>query len=92
MASDSKKAVIEIIRGLNETNSSVLRRFSRRVGSSGILQLLKRRRFKERLKSENVRKKEALRRLERSALLKKLYKQGKIPGPTKSRYFQKSGN
>ena len=47
----------------NETNERLLRRFSRRIQTSGLLLRAKKRQYFERLKNKNRRRKDALRRL-----------------------------
>ena len=63
----------------SESNLSVMKRFSRRVQSSGIIRRLKSTRYAERPKSEFKRKRETLKRLSRRAEIEQLRKLGKLP-------------
>jgi ribosomal protein S21 len=72
------KTVIEVKKNPNENNSSVLRRFSRRIQESGIIRKVKSNRYNERKESKLKVKKSALRRIVRRAEIEKLKKLGKI--------------
>lgn len=72
------KAVIQITKNPNENNSSVLRRFSRRVQETGIIRKVKNSRYNERKESRLKVKKSALRRLARRHEIERLKKLGKI--------------
>lgn len=69
---------IEIKKNTNENNASVLRRFTRRMQESGIVQRVKGNRYSERPKSKLAQKKSALKRLNRRAELEVLQKLGKV--------------
>ncbi len=69
--------VIEIKKNSNESNMSLIRRFSRRVRDSGIIQKVKSKRFNERALSKIKIKEAALKRIERKKINEKLYKLGK---------------
>jgi len=56
--------VLEIKKQDRESSQNLVRRFSRRVKQSGILMKARKSRFKTRGKSENMKKKSALRREE----------------------------
>ena len=62
----------------NENNASVLRRFSRRIQESGIIQKVKKGRYNERKESKLKVKKSTLNRLGRRKEIEKLRKLGKI--------------
>lgn len=69
---------IEVRKNPTETTSSLIRRFTKRVQSSGIVRAAKSRRYKERAKSEYVKKKFTLKRLERIKEIEHLKKIGKL--------------
>ncbi|MEX0918594.1 MAG: 30S ribosomal protein S21 [Candidatus Paceibacterota bacterium] len=70
--------LIEVKKGNNESNASLLRRFSRRVKSSGYVNQAKSRKYSERPKSDLKKKREALKRITKRELYEKLKKLGKI--------------
>ena len=75
---------IEVKRDSTESTSGVLRRFSKRVQSSGNIRRAKSLRFTERPLSHYKKKKAALVKLERRAAYERLKKLGKVPTtPTK---------
>jgi ribosomal protein S21 len=72
------KAIIEVNKNPNENNASILRRFSRRIVESGIIQKVKGSRYNERKESKLKVKKGTLKRLGRRKEIEKLRKLGKI--------------
>lgn len=72
------KTVIEVRKNPNENNSSVLRRFSRRIQESGIIRKAKSARYNLRKESKLKAKKSALKRLSRRKEIEKLKKLGKM--------------
>ena len=72
------KTIIEVRKNPNENNTSVLRRFSRRIQESSIIQKVKNSRYNERKESKLKVKKSALRRMVRRKEIEKLRKLGKI--------------
>ena len=68
----------EIKRHENESASSALRRFTKKVQQAGTLSRAKKLRFRERKLSGFKKKKKALRRIARRRELEKLWKLGKI--------------
>jgi len=75
--------VIEVKKdGPTESNLSVIKRFSRRVQSSGLIRKLKSHRYAERPKSNFKRKRETLKRIIRRAEIEHLRKLGKLPDAT----------
>lgn len=72
------KTVIEVKKNPNENNSSVLRRFSRKVQESGIIRKVKSSRYSNRKESKIKIKKSALKKIERRKEIEKLRKLGKI--------------
>lgn len=78
---------VEVIKGANENNISVLRRFTRRVQGSGILPKMRSKRYNERDKSENVKRAKTLSYLKKKEEVAELVKLGKMvePGRDKRR-------
>ncbi|MBI3305976.1 hypothetical protein HYZ82_02460 [Candidatus Nomurabacteria bacterium] len=72
------KTVIEIKKNPNENNSSVLRRFSRRMQESGIIRKVKGVRYNVRKESKLKVKKSALKKLARRIEIEHLKKIGKM--------------
>ncbi|OGJ03550.1 hypothetical protein A3G06_01780 [Candidatus Nomurabacteria bacterium RIFCSPLOWO2_12_FULL_46_14] len=72
------KTIIEVRKNPNENNQSVLRRFSRRMQESSIIQKVKGSRYSERKASKLKIKKSALKRIRRRVEIEKLRKLGKI--------------
>ena len=72
------KTVIEVKKNPNENNSSVLRRFSRKIQESGIIRKVKGSRYNLRKESKLKTKKRALKRMNRRKEIEKLRKLGKI--------------
>lgn len=68
----------EVERGNNENNVNLLKRFTRRVQSAGILPVVRGGRYSERKPSEYVKKKKALKQIERRKKIAELIKLGKI--------------
>lgn len=68
---------VEVTKGNNENSLSVLRRFTKRVQGSGVLPRLRSIRYSERVLSENVKKKKALKRLTRYNEIQSLIRLGK---------------
>jgi ribosomal protein S21 len=69
---------LEIKKEGRETSQNLVRRFSRRVKQSGILLRARKTRFKERPKSNEMKKRSALRREELKKEYEKLEKLGKV--------------
>ena len=72
------KTIIEVRKNPNENNTSVLRRFSRKMQESNIIQKVKGSRYNKRQESKLKVKKSALRRMVRRREIEKLRKLGKI--------------
>jgi ribosomal protein S21 len=72
------KTIIEVKKNPNENNASVLRRFSRRIQESSIIQKVKNNRYNERKESKLKIKKSALKRMKKRKENEKLRKLGKI--------------
>ncbi len=69
---------IEVVKGPNENNLSVLRRFTKRVQAAGILPRVRSKRYNEREKSENVRRAKTLEYLKKKEAIAELLKAGKV--------------
>ncbi len=72
------KAIIEVKKNPNENNSSILRRFSRRIQESGIIRNVKSNRYNVRKESKLKIKKGALKKMGRRREIEKLKKLGKM--------------
>ena len=72
------KTVIQVKNNPNENNSSILRRFSRRIQESGIIRKVKGTRYNIRKESKLKVKKSALRRMARKKEIEKLKKLGRM--------------
>ena len=70
--------VIEVKKNPNENNSSILRRFSRRIQESGIIRKVKGARYNLREESKLKVKKSALKRMARRKEIEHLKKLGKM--------------
>lgn len=75
---DMAKTVIEVKKNPNENNASLLRRFSRRMQESNIIQKVKGNRYNERHKSKLKVKLGTLKKLKRRKEIEKMRKLGKI--------------
>lgn len=73
-----RKSVIEVSKNANENTTSIIRRFTKRVSNSGILRRARGIKFYTRSKSELLRKRTALRRIEKQHQIEKLKKLGKL--------------
>ena len=69
---------IEVERGDNENNLSVLRRFTKRVQGSGVLVRVRSRRYSQRLLSKNTRRSKTVAFLKKKEATAELVKLGKI--------------
>jgi len=69
---------IEVKANSNESNSSVVRRFTQRVRNSGLLRTAREVRYASRAKSKFVKKKNALKVIERIREIERLRKLGKL--------------
>ena len=72
------KAVIQVVKNPNENNSSILRRFSRRIQESGIIRQVKKNRYNQRAESKLKLKLGALKRMSRRKEIERLKKLGKF--------------
>lgn len=72
------KIIIQVNKNPNENNASLLRRFSRKVKESNVIQKVKKNRYNERKESKVKVKKGALKKLNKRKEIEKLRKLGKI--------------
>lgn len=78
--------VIEVKKNANESNMNLIRRFSRKVQETGIIQKVKGKRYNERALSKLKVKQGTLKRLARRKTREKLVKMGKIAATTRGRH------
>jgi len=79
----NSKATIEVKKASNESNMTLIRRFSRRVQEAGIIRTVKANRYSDRAPSKLDRKTSALKRLTRGKEIERLKKLGKWVERTK---------
>ena len=77
--------VIEVKKNTNENNMNLVRRFSRKVQESGIIQKVKSKRYSERAESKVKIKSATLKRIARRKAQQKLFKLGKATKISKKR-------
>jgi len=70
---------VEVEKNSNENTASLLRRFTRRIRGSGVLNRVKSTRYYKRPASKAVKKKTALKRILKQEKHEELVKLGKIP-------------
>lgn len=68
----------EVSKNDNETAVNLIRRFSKRVQGSGIIQRMRGRRYFSRIKSREVRRKQTLKVIQRREKVQELIKLGKM--------------
>ncbi|OJI08671.1 MAG: hypothetical protein COV08_03220 [Candidatus Vogelbacteria bacterium CG10_big_fil_rev_8_21_14_0_10_49_38] len=73
-----KNNTIEVVKAVGENNTTLMRRFSRRVSGAGIVRAARGRRYNARPKSDLKTKSEALKRLAKKSAYERLKKLGKI--------------
>lgn len=69
---------IEVTKTTNESNASLLRRFSKRVSGTGLVRKVRGSRFHLRTKSELKKKQDALKKLKKRDEYERLFKLGKL--------------
>lgn len=69
---------IEVVKGSNENNLSVLRRFTKRVQAAGVLPRVRSKRYTQRVPSRNTRRAKTIVHLKKKALTAELIKLGKL--------------
>lgn len=68
---------IEVVKGASENNLSALRRFTKRVQSSGVLPRVRSQRYAQRFSSRNVRHTKYINHLKKKETIAELIKLGK---------------
>lgn len=69
---------VQVEKNSNESSANVIRRFTKRMQASGVIQRLRKTRYYTRVKSENVRKTGRLKKLNKKADYELQLKLGKI--------------
>ena len=69
---------IEVVKGANENNLSVLRRFTKRVQAAGVLPRVRSKRYTQRFPSSNTRRAKTIIHLKKKEAIAELIKLGKI--------------
>lgn len=75
---------IEVVKGPSENNLGVLRRFTKRVQSSGVLPKVRTKRYSQRTPSRNTRHSKTLAFLKKKELYNELLRLGKISEVSKT--------
>lgn len=70
---------VELTKNSNENNLGLIRRFSKRIKTSGILKRVRSIRYDSRPESKFTRRKKALRSISRKAEVDEMIKMGKMP-------------
>jgi ribosomal protein S21 len=79
--------VVEVKKNANENNMNLIRRFSRKVQESGVIQKVKSKRYNKREESKVKTKVATLKRIARKKQQEKLFKLGK-----ENKLFKKRGH
>ena len=69
---------IEVVKGANENNLSVLRRFTKRVQASGVLPRVRSKRYSQRTPSRNTRRAKTIVHIKKKEVTAELIKLGKM--------------
>ena len=77
---------VEVTKSGSENSASIIRKFSQRIRSTGIVRRMRSRRYWLRAVSTAVKKKQALRRIDRNTEYMRLFKEGKVEDRTKRGY------
>lgn len=75
---------IEVKKGANENNLSVLRRFTKRIQAAGVLNRVRSKRYQERTPSRNTKKAKTINYLKKKEVTAELIKLGKVSEIKKS--------
>lgn len=75
----------EVVKTGTENSLSVIRKFTRKMQGTGIVQNSRKKRYFSRAMSEAVKKKKALKRIARSTKYQQLLKEGKVQEEVKKR-------
>lgn len=74
---------VEVVKGANENNLSVLRRFTKRVQGAGVLPRVRSKRYTQRVPSRNTRQAKTINHIKKKEATAELVKLGKITEVTK---------
>ena len=69
---------IEVVKGANENNLSILRRFTKRVQAAGVLPRVRAKRYTQRTPSKNTRRAKTVVHLKKKAVTTELIRLGKL--------------
>ena len=75
----------EVVKKGNESTSSLIRRFSRKVQGAKVIRTMRNRRFYDRPLSKNVQRKKRLNSLEKKAYYEQMIKLGKLEPRSRGR-------
>lgn len=75
---------IEVVKGANENNLGVLRRFTKRVQAAGVLPRVRSKRYSQRFSSKNTRRAKTVAFLKKKESQAELIKLGKVKEIVKS--------
>jgi ribosomal protein S21 len=76
---------VQVEKNTNESSANVIRRFTKRMQSSGVIQRMRGERYHSRTKSENVEQAARLKKLSKKVTYEKLLKLGKVQERTRGR-------
>jgi ribosomal protein S21 len=76
---------VQVEKNQNESSANVIRRFTKRMQSSGVIQRMRGERYHSREKSENVQQAARLKKLTKKVTYEKLLKLGKVQERTRGR-------
>lgn len=79
----------EVNKNDNETAVNLIRRFSKRVQGAGLIQRMRKRRYRTRVKSINVRRKHTLKVIKRREDVQELIKLGKLEARVPGKFRRK---
>ncbi len=74
---------VAVEKNQNENNASLIRRFTKKMQSSGIVKHMRGQRYYSRVLSVGARKRQALKTISRREQYAKLFKLGKLPDKSK---------
>jgi ribosomal protein S21 len=69
---------VQVEKNQNESSANVIRRFTKRMQGSGVVQRVRKLRYYTRIKSENVRQRGRLKKLVKASAYEKELKLGKV--------------
>ena len=69
---------VQVEKNQNESSANVIRRFTKRMQNAGVIQRVRKIRYRSRIKSENVRREARLKKLVKKTEFEKQLKLGKV--------------